>query len=252
MQDTSLNGKVAIVTAGAKGIGAATVRRLIDEGMKVAIMDVDEQALSAFASELPQEHILPLVVDVADAAAVRAGVAKVFERFGAIDCLHSNAGIAGDVGPVKDFDEKMFDKVYAVNVKGVFNTIQAVVPEMEKRGGGSIVVTASLAGVRPTVGLGVYASSKGAVIALARVSALELGALGIRVNTVAPGHTDTDGYRELVQPTGKAATNIFATRTHPLGRIGQPGDLANAVAWLFSDQASYVTGALLHVDGGLY
>ena len=252
MHDTSLDGKVAIVTAGAKGIGAATVRRLLEEGMKVAVVDVDERALASLCAELASERVLPLVANVADAQAVRDGVARVIEHFGTVDCLHSNAGIAGDVGPVKDFDGDMFDKIYAVNVKGVFNTIQAVVPEMQKRGSGSIVVTASLAGVRPTVGLGVYASSKSAVIALARVSALELGPLGIRVNTVAPGHTDTEGYRESVHPTGKEATNIFATRTHPLGRIGQPDDLANAIAWLFSDQASYVTGALIHVDGGLY
>lgn len=249
---SNMQGKVAIVTAGARGIGAAAVRRLVAEGVKVAVLDVSEAALAELSADLTTNDVLTLVVDVADGGAVRTAVDRTAEAFGGVDFLFSNAGVAGAVGPVKDADPAEFDRIFAVNVRGVFNTMQAVVPQMEKRGGGSIVVTASVAGVRPTVGLGAYSASKSAVIGLARVAALELGPLGIRVNAVAPGHTDTEGFRESVKPVGKAETNIFATRVRPLGRLGQPDDLANAVFWLFSDEASYVTGALLNVDGGLY
>lgn len=248
----SLEGKVAVVTAGANGIGAACVRRLVAEGAQVAVMDVDKGALENLAATLPPEALLTLVVDVADETTVRAGVKSTIERFGGVDVLHSNAGFAGSVGPLADIALNEFDRIFAINVRGVVNTIQAVVPAMQQRGGGAIVVTASVSGVRPTVGLGAYAASKSAVIALARVAALELGPLGIRVNAVAPGHTDTEGYRQSVKPAGQAETNIFATRVRPLGRLGQPEDIANAVAWLCSEEAGYVTGALLHVDGGLY
>ena len=181
----------------------------------------------------------------------RAAV-EALARFGRIDGLHSNAGIVGAGGPLRSADPLDLDRVIAVNVRGALLSMQAVLPTMLQQGSGSIVFTASTAGLRPSAGIGVYSVSKYAVIGLTKNAAVDLGPAGIRVNAVAPGLTDTPAYRATSQRAGAGGEGkIFDTRTLPLGRIGAPEDVGEAVCWLFSDAARYVTGAVLNVDGGL-
>jgi NAD(P)-dependent dehydrogenase (short-subunit alcohol dehydrogenase family) len=181
-------------------------------------------------------------------------VARVIDRFGSLDMLHANAGIVGAGGGLSEASSEDFDQVIAINVRGTLNSVQAVVPHMKSRGKGTIVVTTSTAGLRPSPALGVYSISKYALIGLVKNASLELGPAGIRINGVAPGLIDTPAYRRLSQrpaETGEDGATIFATRVLPLGRIGCPDEVANIVTWLLSHESSYVTGSIYQIDGGL-
>lgn len=248
---SGLENKVAIVTGGASGIGEASVLRLVAAGARVCIVDMNAAAIDALVARIGSDKVVGAVADVSNSDDVARYAQATLDAFGRIDFLHSNAGIIGEPGAIHQASSANFDKVFAVNVRSAMLAIGAVVPHMEKAGAGSIVITASVSGVRPSPGLGVYAASKLALVALAKTAAVELGPLNIRVNAIAPGLTDTPAFRATSQVSAGDDATIFDKVMLPLARVGTPGEVANMVAWLMSDEASYVTGGLYHVDGGL-
>lgn len=244
---------VAIVTGAASGIGEATARLLIDRGYRVCLVDYDEALLLSSANGLDPDLVLLVQADVSDAEQVSRAARQTVERFGRIDALHSNAGVIGVGGPLRSAPTEDFDRVMAVNVRGGLLAMQAVVPTMIEQGRGSIVFTVSTAGQKPSPSLGVYSVSKYALIGLVKNAAADLGPAGIRVNGVAPGLTDTPAFRATSQRNAGPGDDakIFANRSLPLGRVGQPEEVGEAVVWLFGDEARYVTGTIVNVDGGL-
>jgi 3-oxoacyl-[acyl-carrier protein] reductase len=250
--------KVVLVTGGAAGIGRATALRFAEEGAAVAICDLNEEAGRATAQEVAsagQGHpCLFHRVDVTRGDAVREWVAAVMAQAGRIDVLVNNAGIVRDGQLVKIKDgalagqmaEADFDLVVSVNLKGVFNCTQAVVPHMVQQGGGVILNASSVVGLDGNFGQTNYVATKAGVIGMTKVWARELGKYGIRVNAVAPGFTAT----EIISAMPEKVIAGMTART-PLGRMGQPIDIANAYLFLASDEASFITGATLRVDGGL-
>jgi 3-oxoacyl-[acyl-carrier protein] reductase len=246
MIETGLKGRVVIVTGGAAGIGRATVAAFAAEGCRVAVWDVGE-------GEAPEGGLF-LKIDVTDSAAVEAAAAEVAERLGTIDVLVSNAGIVRDAQLVKWKDgevvatmtDEQFDAVINVNLKGVFNCGRAVVPHMIRGGGGVILNASSVVGIYGNFGQSNYAPTKAGVINMSRGWSRELGRYGIRVNAVAPGFIAT----EILQAMPQKILDGMVART-PIGRMGEPVDIANAYVWLASDAAAFISGATLSVDGGL-
>ncbi|GAB4471248.1 MAG: beta-ketoacyl-ACP reductase [Anaerolineae bacterium] len=248
-----LKDRVALITGGAAGIGRATAQRFAEEGALVVICDVNEEAGQEAVSTLGPEASF-YRVNVADHAAAAAWVQEVFARYGRIDILVNNAGILRDGQLVKYKDgqvvgqmsEEHFDLVIAVNLKGVFNCTQAVVPHMINQRGGVILNASSVVGLDGNFGQTNYVATKAGVIGMTKVWARELGRYNIRVNAVAPGFTAT----EILSSMPEKVLESMKART-PLGRMGQPIDIANAYLFLASDEASFITGAVLRVDGGL-
>jgi 3-oxoacyl-[acyl-carrier protein] reductase len=248
-----LKDKVALITGGAAGIGKATAQRFVEEGARVAICDVNEEAGTAALRELGPEADF-CQVNVMDRQAVQEWVDGVVERYGRVDLLVNNAGILrdGQLVKVKDGElvkqmpEADFDLVIGVNLKGVFNCTQAVAPYMIRQGGGVILNASSVVGQDGNFGQTNYVATKAGVLGMTKVWARELGRYGVRVNAVAPGFTATE---ILVSMPDKILDGMRA-RT-PLGRLGQPRDIANAYLFLASDEASFITGTVLRVDGGI-
>lgn len=233
-------GKVALVTGGLSGIGHAIARRLADEGAQVVAADV-----SAEPRPLGRETITPARFDVSDPASVAALVAEIEAVHGKLDVLVNSAGIGKDV-PFLDTSLELFDRIIAVNLRGTFIVGQAAARLMAQGGGGSIVNIASVSGIRGNVGRSAYGASKGGVVVLSQVMAVDLAARGIRVNVVAPGPVDTP----LVAAMHDLAIRDAWTRAVPLRRYGSPEEVAAAAAFLCSDEAGFVTGHVLAVDGG--
>ena len=248
-----MQNRVVLITGGAAGIGKATAEKFVSEGATVVIADVNEAAGMATAAALGR-GIAFNKVDVTDRAAVQAWVDDVVERYGRIDVLVNNAGIVRDNQLVrfkdgelvKQMPEADFDMVVAINLKGVFNCTQAVAPVMIKQGSGVILSASSVVGLDGNFGQTNYVASKAGVIGMTKVWARELGKYGIRVNAVAPGFTAT----EILSSMPEKIIDGMIGRT-PLGRMGQPEDIANAYLFLASDEASFISGAVLRVDGGL-
>lgn len=246
MIETGLAGKVAIVTGAAAGIGKATARRFAAEGCRVASWDVTEG--EAETGGVFQK------VDVTSAASVEAAVGETIDRWGAIQVLVNNAGILrdGQLLKIKDgvlaatMSDEQFDAVIAVNLKGVFHCTRAVAPRMIQSGGGVILNASSVVGLYGNFGQTNYVATKAGVIGMTRVWARELGKFKIRVNAVAPGFIATS----MVKAMPEKILESMRGRT-PLGRLGQPEDIANAYLWLASDAASFITGAVISVDGGV-
>ncbi len=248
-----LEGKVALITGGAAGIGFATAKRFVEEGALVSICDVAEEAGARAAGELgPRADFRR--VDVTDRAAVDAWVADAHARLGRIDILVNNAGIIRDhqLVRVKDGEivgkmaEADFDVVVAVNLKGTFLCTQAVAPIMIRQRSGVILNASSVAGLDGNFGQTNYVATKAGIVGMTKVWARELGRYGIRVNAVAPGFTAT----EILKTMPEKVLEGIRSRT-PLGRLGDPQDVANAYLFLASDEAAFITGAVLRVDGGL-
>ena len=240
-----MKGKVVIVTGAATGIGLATARRFAQEGCSVASWDVNDGEVQA--GGIFQR------VDVTSTASVDAAVAQTVQRWGGVQVLVNNAGILRDGQLIKYKEgavagmmtDEQFDAVIQVNLKGVFTCTRAVVPHMIAGGGGVILNASSLVGLYGNFGQTNYVAAKAGVIGMTKVWARELGKYQIRVNAVAPGFINTVMVKQMPEKILQAA--VAHT---PLGRMGQPEDVANAYAFLASDQASFITGAVLSVDGG--
>ena len=248
-----LAGKVAIVTGGAAGIGLATAVRFVQEGAKVLLVDIAEQMLQKAAATLDSAMISTLVADVTQPDEVEGYVKTAVSRYGGIDILINNAGIEGDVVPTQDYSIEMFDKVMAVNVRGVWLGMKYVIPQMERRGGGSIVITSSIAGVRGAPSLAPYATSKHAVIGLMRSAAKEFAAEEIRVNTVNPSPVHTRMMRSIeegIRPHDPEAAQQLMAANIPMQRYAEPEDIANIMLFLASDESRFMTGATYFADGG--
>lgn len=247
-----LEGKIAIVTGGAGGIGSATAKTMAREGAKVAVLDLDVAAAEQVAEEIRVNggDAIAVQANVADADSVDAAVDAVMSKYGRIDVLFNNAGIIRRT-TVLDTSIEEWDLVMNVNVRSIFLMSKKVIPIMAAQGGGSIVNTGSGWGVKGGDNAISYCASKGAVVNMSRALAIDHGKQGIRVNSVNPGDVLTGMLLDEARQLGaeeQAFLDDAADR--PLGRMGQPSEVAEAVAWLASDRASYVTGATFTVDGG--
>ena len=238
--------KVVIVTGAASGIGAATARRFSSEGGCVALVDRNEIALADVAADLPKELTLAHVADVSESKAVDAMIETVVKRFGRLNVLVNNAGISEGGAPAEITDEQ-WRKAMCTDADGVFYGCRAALPHLEKTKG-AIINTASVSGLGGDWGMSPYNAAKGAVVNLTRSLALDLGKKGIRINSVCPSLTRTGMTADMMEDRELLAK--FAERI-PLGRVCEPAEVAAVIAFLASDDASFVTGANVTVDGGV-
>ncbi|HET8752475.1 MAG TPA: SDR family NAD(P)-dependent oxidoreductase [Gaiellaceae bacterium] len=244
---TEMTGKVALVTGASRGIGAAVARAFNTAGAHVAIAARDAEALDRLTGELGGDgHTLALPTDISDAEAVRTMVDRVVEEYGRLDFACNNAAGGGHPPtPLAEVPIEAFDSMHAVSLRGVFLSMRAEIPAIIQSGGGAIVNMSSTAGVQGVGGLASYVAAKHGVEGLTKVAALDYAASGVRVNAVAPGPILTDN----LERAGAAAQQAAAAAM-PLQRVGQPSEVADAVVWLCSDQAGFITGSTLTVDGG--
>ncbi len=238
-----LKDKVAIITGAAKGIGFATAQRFAQEGAKVMIADIGLEALKAAALQIPGSEAY--VMNVTDRASIQAAVDQIMQRHGRIDILINNAGITQDARLVK-MTEAQFDTVIDVNLKGVFNCTQIVVPHMLEVGSGAVVNASSVVGIYGNFGQTNYSATKFGVIGFTKTWARELGPKGIRVNAVCPGFIAT----EMVKAMPENILKDIERRSW-LGRLGTPEEMANVYLFLASDEASYVNGVAFEASGGI-
>lgn len=245
---------VTVITGAAGGIGLALVRRLHGQGHRVVLVDLDQAALerTAQAADLDPARILLVAADVSREDEVERYVAAALERFGRIDAFANNAGIEGAPALIEEQTVEMLDRVYAVNVRGVFLGLKHVLRLMRSQGAGSIVNLSSLAGIMGAPTHGAYVMSKHAVIGLTRTAAAEAASAGVRVNAVLPGAINTEMMRRIERDSSDPASTEAGNRAAtPLGRYGEPEEIAAVIAFLLSPEASYVTGSLYTADGGM-
>jgi len=249
-----LEGKVAIITGGAGGIGAAVAKLFVAQGAQVLLADIDEQALVQVCREIGSNNVSYCVVNVTDAQDNLAMVETATQRYGGVDIFVANAGIEGDVASIVDYDEARFDQVMAVNVKGPFLGLKATIPALQKRGGGSVIITSSIAGVKGGAQIAPYVTSKHAVIGLMKSAAKELAGEKIRINTVNPSPVETRMMRSLEEgmaPGAAAQAKASIEASIPMGRYAQPDDIAKVMLFLASDDSKFITGSVYMADGGL-
>ena len=247
-----LDGKVALVTGAGGGIGREIVLALAGAGARVVAADRSQEALEATLALLDAQALqaLPLMLDITDAAAVRTAVARIAADHGRLDIVVNNAGIEEENQRLADSDEAMFDRIMAVNVKGTWLCMKCALQQMlAQDAGGSIVNIASVAGLVGAPLQAIYAGSKHAVVGMTKTAAAEYARRKIRVNAVCPGITRTAMMERAIERAPQRAPPIAGAQ--PMGRVGEPGEIAQAVLWLAGDAASFVTGQALAVDGGL-
>jgi len=250
-------GKVALITGAAGGIGRATAERLAREGAAVVLADLADTPLAAAADAVRAAggRALTAVADVTRPEDLEALVARAEREFGGLDLLVNNAGIEGVVAPFESYPLDVFDRVLAVNVRGVFLGMRAAAPALRRRGGGAIVNLASVAGVTGDPTLSAYIASKHAVIGLTRSGALAFGSQGIRVNAVAPSPVETRMMRSLETgmggKEGAEAVRKLVTERIPAGRYAEPAEVAALIAFLGSDEARFINGSIYTIDGGM-
>lgn len=253
-----LTGKVAVITGGAGGIGRAAARIFTGEGAQVLLVDVNEAALQQAVQDTGSANASYAVADLTQPEPVQQVMNTAVERYGGVDILLANAGVEGIVQTIPDYPIETFDQVMAVNVRAVWLCLKYVIPIMRNRGGGSIVITSSVAGIRGTFGMSPYNTSKHAVIGMMRTAALECAADGIRVNTVNPAPIETRMMRSIEEmrtsreggdATVEQIKEANATRI-PLKRYGEPEEVARLMLFLASDESSFSTGGVYMVDGG--
>ncbi|MBN1137059.1 MAG: SDR family oxidoreductase [Anaerolineae bacterium] len=250
MTEFSLDGKVALITGASRGIGRAIALRFAQAGARVVVSSRKLEAVQAVAAEIESAggQALAVQVHVGQSDDVAALVTRALEAYGRIDITVNNAATNPHFGPLLTADEGQWDKIIDVNAKGAFRVCKAVAPHMEAQGGGKIVNLASTAGLRPPPGMGLYAISKAALIALTQQLAMELGQANIQVNAIAPGVIKTR-FSQLLWQTPDIGGSILS-RT-PLGRFGEPDDVAGLALFLASPASDFITGAVFVVDGGL-
>lgn len=238
--------KVALVTGAARGIGLATAKRFLDEGWRVALLDIEGELLRAAVADLADpDRALALICDVSDAGAVTAAIEQIGQRFGRLDALVNNAGVAV-FAPIMETSNEDWSRILAVNLTGPFLCTKAAVPLMREHGGGAVVNITSISAVRASTLRSAYGTSKAGLAHLTKQLAVELASLGIRVNAVAPGPVDTAMAKAVHTPEIRADYHDAI----PLNRYGLEEELAEAIFFFCSDRASYITGQILAVDGG--
>ncbi len=244
-------GKVALITGGGSGIGRASALTFAREGAKVVVADVAVEGGEETVQLIQQRggEAIFVKADVARAAEVETLVARAVQTYGRLDCAHNNAGIEGAAATTVDYAEDAWERVLAINLKGVWLCMKYEIPHMLKQGGGAIVNTASTAGLVGYRGGSAYVASKHGVVGLTKTAALEYAKPGVRVNAVCPGAIDTPMMGRLTGHRPQQAERMAAAE--PVGRMGQPEEIAEAVVWLCSEAASFVTGHAMAVDGGL-
>lgn len=249
-----LQDRVCVITGATGGIGEATARRFVAEGARLVLVDLDDAALRALCESIGLDRAASVAGDVGDPAVSERAVALAQERFGGLDVMFANAGIEGKIAPLAQTSVADLDRVLSVNVRGVFNAIKAAAPALEKRGGGAIVVTSSVAGFVGSRGLGPYCASKHAVLGLVKTAAIELAERKIRVVAVNPGPIENRMMRSIEEqaaPGAAAQVKSGFEGMLPMHRYGTNEEIANVVLFAASDEASYCTGTTFVADGGM-
>lgn len=246
--EATFKNKVAIVTGGSSGIGKSTALAFAQKGAKVVVVDwIENSETMNLIKNLGAEAIF-IKCDVSKTEDVKAMVEKTIETFGRLDYAYNNAGVEGESAVTQDCTEENWDRTIGINLKGIWLCMKYEIPEIVKQGKGAIVNCASVAGLVGFAGLPAYVASKHGVIGLSKTAALECSKLGIRVNVVCPGVIQTPMIDRLTGKTKEAIEQF--TGLEPIGRFGKPEEIANAVVWMCSDEASFVTGHAMAVDGG--
>lgn len=250
-----MHDKVVVITGGSGGIGRETARRFLDEGASVVLVDVDQAGLESARKALPGgDRVLAVQADVTSEQDVERYVKAAIERFGRIDVFFNNAGIEGKVAPLEAQATDMFDKVMAINVRGAYLGLKHVLPHMYEAGRGSVINTSSISGLQGTPDVLPYVTSKHALTGMTKVAALEAARHGVRVNSIHPSPVNTRMMRSLeagFDPGDAEGAREALTKLIPLGRYGEPEDIANLVLFLASDESSFITGAHYRIDGGM-
>jgi len=247
-----LENKVAIITGAAGSIGNITAKLFLEEGAKVMLVDLSEEELKTAVVELNSENVKYCVADVSKATDVEHYINETVKLFGKIDIFFNNAGIEGDIKPIIDYPEEVFDKVIAVNVKGIFLGNKYALPQMND--GASIILTSSVSGILGSVNLSAYIISKHAVVGIMRATAIEAASRKIRVNSVHPGPVNNRMMRSIEEgevPGHAEEVKRHLETTIPFGRYAEPIEIANLVLFLASDDSQYITGTTHVIDGGI-